>query len=123
MAEAKGFGWGLCEVVGMQVKFVLFKGTQRRDFAVAGVTTVIGRQADWGLRLQAKNVSRHHCQVLVSDDKVIVKDLGSSNGTFVNDRRITEQVLRPGDVLRVGPASFTVQIDGKPAQIASPDEL
>lgn len=106
----------------MQVKLVMFKGAQRKDFDVAGDTTVIGRKDDCSLRIPDKNVSRHHCQVLVSD-KVIVKDLGSSNGTFVNDRRVTEHILRPGDVLRVGPATFTVQIDGKPAQIVSPDEL
>src|SRR5262249_42546695 len=113
----------MARIVGMQVKLVMFKGAQRKDFDLSGDSTIIGRKDDCGLRIPITDVSRHHCQVTIGGDKVVAKDLGSSNGTFVNERRITEQALRPGDVLRVGPVAFTVQIDGKPAQIASPDEL
>lgn len=107
----------------MQVKFVMFKGGQRKDIELAPGQTTIGRREDCGLRIPANEVSRAHCQITVDDATVSVKDLGSANGTFVNDQRVNEQRLKPGDVLRVGPASFTVQINGKPAQIVSPEEL
>jgi pSer/pThr/pTyr-binding forkhead associated (FHA) protein len=46
-----------------------------------------------------------------------VKDLASSNGTYVNNRRVNEVALKPGDRLVVGPIVFTVQINGEPADI------
>lgn len=107
----------------MVVKFVMFKDGKRRDIDVPVGVTVLGRGAECGLRVPSDNVSRNHCQVTVKPDGVLLKDLGSSNGTFVNDRRITEQSLKPGDLVRVGPITFTVQINGKPAQIVSPEEI
>src|ERR1043165_3424147 len=114
---------GYARKVRMQVKFVMFKGGQRKEFDLAGENTIIGRREDCGLRIPVNDVSRAHCQVIIKDDQVTVKDLGSANGTFINDRRVTQQTLRPGDVLKVGPVAFTVQINGKPAEIVSPDEL
>lgn len=107
----------------MQVKFVMFKDGKRRDIDVPEGVTTVGRTSDCGVRVPVENVSRKHCQVTIKDDAVMVKDLGSSNGTYVNDRRVTEQSLRPGDMVRIGPVTFTVQINGKPAQIAAPEDV
>lgn len=107
----------------MQVKLVMFKNGRRRDIDVPEGITVIGRKEDCGLRVPVNDVSREHCRVTVGADGVLVKDLGSVNGTYVNDKRITEAPLKPGDVIKVGPVMFTVQIDGKPANIISPEEL
>lgn len=107
----------------MAVKFVMFKEGKRRDIDVPVGTTMVGRSPDCGVRVPIEAVSRNHCQITVTENSVLVKDLGSSNGTFVNDRRITEQTLRPGDMIRVGTVTFTVQINGKPAQIAAPEEV
>jgi len=103
----------------MQVNLVMFKrdGT-RKDFQVTSAATVLGRGEDCGLRVPLLNVSRHHCEIILGEDELRVRDLGSSNGTYVNNRRINEGVLKAGDRLVLGPVIFTVQIDGAPEQIA-----
>ncbi|HEX8201294.1 MAG TPA: FHA domain-containing protein [Isosphaeraceae bacterium] len=74
-----------------------------------GVTTV-GRQEDCQLRINSSQVSRKHCQFFEQKGQLLVKDLGSSNGTFVNGKKIQGQkVLRPGDELTVGQVRFRVE--------------
>jgi pSer/pThr/pTyr-binding forkhead associated (FHA) protein len=67
-----------------------------------GVTTV-GRQDDCQLRIKSSQVSRRHCELFEKKGLLLVKDLGSSNGTFVNGKKIQDQrVLEPGDELTIG---------------------
>jgi len=102
----------------MDVKLVMFKSDgARKDFDVADGLTVVGRGEDCGLRVPLLSVSRRHCELTLAGDEFRVKDLGSSNGTYVNNKRITEVVLNPGDRMVVGPVVFTVQIDGEPSDI------
>src|SRR5262245_31309079 len=65
---------------------------------------LIGRGPDCYLRLSEKSISRHHCIIRQTPSgEVVVNDLGSSNGTFVNGQRLRSQVtLRSGDELRLG---------------------
>ena len=102
----------------MQVTLVMFRETgDRRDFALSGDTVVIGRQEACGIRIPLPEVSRRHVAITQSGAKVVAKDLGSANGTYVNNTRVTETTLEPGDHLVVGPVVFTVQIDGEPVDI------
>ena len=74
---------------------------------------LIGRGADCHVRLPSGFVSRHHCGVVVDDDAraVKVRDLGSQNGTFVNNQRVRgTHALRDGDRLVVGFIPFEVRI-------------
>ncbi|MEZ6065547.1 MAG: FHA domain-containing protein [Planctomycetaceae bacterium] len=72
--------------------------------------TIVGRDDEAGIRVGSKEVSRRHCAIVTSDDELRVRDLGSSNGTFVNGTPITgETLLRPGDLLVVGPMGFRLQ--------------
>jgi diguanylate cyclase (GGDEF)-like protein len=65
--------------------------------------TYIGRQEDCAVRSADVSVSRYHAGILRREDgEYVIFDLGSMNGTFVNDRRGREAVLRDGDELRVG---------------------
>jgi len=105
----------------MNVVLVMFKDDERREFPVSGEQTILGRRQDCQLRIPTNDVSRQHCALLIQDKKLIARDLGSSNGTFVNGKRIAETDLKPGDRLRVGPVTFVVQIDGKPATIKPED--
>ncbi len=102
----------------MDVKLVMFKsdGT-RKDFPVTRPMSVIGRAEECDLRVPLLNVSRRHCEVHLGDDAVSVKDLGSSNGTYVNNKRVNQAELSAGDRLVIGPVVFTVQVDGEPAEI------
>ncbi len=84
---------------------------------------VIGRQTDCQIRLPSSAVSRHHCEVAVDDGKVSVRDLGSSNGTYVNKRRVTQADVSPGDLIAVGEMVFVVRVDGRPAAIDSEDVI
>ncbi len=103
----------------MDVKLVFFKPNgQRKDFPLSdSATTTIGRGEDCELQVPLANVSRRHCELTLDGEKLGVRDLASSNGTYVNNRRVTEANLKAGDRLVVGPAVFTVQIDGVPEDI------
>lgn len=79
---------------------------------------VIGRQTDVSVRIPSATVSRHHCQITVDDSgKIEIKDLGSSNGTYVNRKKITQAVLNAGDLIAVGNKVFVVQVNGNPSDI------
>ncbi len=76
---------------------------------------VLGRHDDCDLQLQSSSLSRHHCEIVMSDEtlRVLVRDLNSRNGTFVNDRKLSagERVpLFHHDVLRMGRLSFRLSI-------------
>jgi pSer/pThr/pTyr-binding forkhead associated (FHA) protein len=105
----------------MNIVLVMFKDDERRDFPISDEKTILGRRQDCHLRIPTKDVSRQHCVLLVKGKTLAVKDLGSSNGTFINSKRIAEAKLKAGDRLRLGPVTFVVQIDGKPAAIKPED--
>jgi uncharacterized protein YegL len=63
----------------------------------------VGRAPQNELVLDAKNISRFHCQIKREGERMVLEDLGSTNGTYVNEERITEpHLLSVGDVVRVG---------------------
>jgi diguanylate cyclase (GGDEF)-like protein len=73
--------------------------------ALSKARTVIGRQADADIRFDDPLVSRHHAEIVAQPDgTAILRDLESRNGTFCNDKRITERALHEGDVIWVGRA-------------------
>lgn len=100
----------------MKVVLVMFRDGQMREIPLTQAKTLIGRSTDSTLRVPVADVSRQHCQVDVLASQVTVRDLGSSNGTFVNGKRVSESPLKAGDRLGIGRITFGVQIDGKPAQ-------
>jgi hypothetical protein len=114
--------WG--ERVGMDVNLVLFKknGAQK-DFRLPSNVTVIGRRQDCDLCIPLMVVSRRHCEINKTKQSLMVRDLGSSNGTYLNGKRVTEAEVKPGDYLQIGPLAFGLQIDGTPEHIAVPDEM
>jgi pSer/pThr/pTyr-binding forkhead associated (FHA) protein len=108
----------------MDVNLVLFKRNGlRKDFSLPSNVTVIGRRQDCDLCIPLMVVSRKHCEINKTREALIVRDLGSSNGTYLNGKRITEAEVKPGDYLQIGPLAFGLQIDGTPEHIAVPDEM
>ena len=103
----------------MDVVLVMFKDDERREFPLPKKKVIIGRRPDCDLRIPTSDVSRRHCEIGPGEKRsdLVVRDLGSSNGTFVNDKRIAETKLHPGDRLMIGPITFYVKIDGQPAKI------
>ncbi|HLK34412.1 MAG TPA: sigma 54-interacting transcriptional regulator [Terriglobales bacterium] len=75
-------------------------------FEIEGAEACIGRDAGNQVCVPSAWVSRRHCMLHVEGSTVLVEDLGSRNGTFVNGLPVNRQELRPGDVLTVGDCSF-----------------
>ncbi len=105
----------------MDVNLILFKkdGSQK-PFELPSTTTVMGRRSDCDLVIRLKQVSKRHCQIVSDNGTLHVRDLGSRNGTFLNNEKIEEKDAEPGDYLRIGPLTFLLQIDGKPEKVAAP---
>ena len=101
---------------------LLAKDGNRRVFPLPSSVTVIGRRKNCDLRIPLESVSRRHCQLDVVDKTLKLRDLGSRNGTFLNGKRIEEQVLKPGDSIKIGPLLFGMQINGQPEKIVAPPE-
>ena len=107
----------------MNTILVLFKKNgKRKDIPIIDNDTIIGRQPDCNIRVLKSSVSRHHCKVSMNENKVTICDLESSNGTFVNSKKIEiPTTVHPGDILTVADIHFTVSIDGKPQEITPPE--
>ncbi len=69
---------------------------------------VLGRSNECDITLSVTHLSRKHAELNVVGGKLVVKDLDSANGTFVNGTRVKEETLRKGDELRLDTLSFTV---------------
>jgi pSer/pThr/pTyr-binding forkhead associated (FHA) protein len=81
---------------------------------------LIGRDRQCHLRPASPLVSKRHCALLIRGGKAFVRDLGSTNGTYVNDRPLDGEVqLRDQDQLRVGPVAFQVRLEATP-RVAKP---
>jgi pSer/pThr/pTyr-binding forkhead associated (FHA) protein len=86
-----------------------------KTFALTG-TMVIGRQNDSDIPVAAEEISRHHARLQVTPDGVLVEDLSSANGTFINDKRVQSGMLKPGEELRLDTVRFLLVAPGMDAR-------
>src|SRR5438105_5626410 len=70
--------------------------------------TVVGRKEECDLRLEHKSVSKMHCIIVKTDGLLLVRDLGSTNGTRVNGQRVRRAALLPNDQLTIASYKFRV---------------
>lgn len=96
---------------------------RQQEVPVRKPRQIVGRNTDCAIRIPVSSVSRQHCEITLDDRKAVIKDLGSSNGTYVNRAMVAEHTLASGDHICIGPAVFVVRIDGRPAQIDSQQAL
>lgn len=84
-----------------------FRGSNfHKSYPISSERTVLGRQADCGIVLDNKTVSRHHAQILQADQHYYLEDLNSSNGTYVNGQRIQGRYcLQEKDQITLGDIS------------------
>lgn len=85
-----------------------------KEIKVSTEKFLIGRSDSCQLRPKSESVSRKHCIVVRKDNLVLVQDLKSRNGTFVNEKRLPTdkaKVLKPGDLLKVASLEFEVVIE------------
>ncbi|HUE37441.1 MAG TPA: FHA domain-containing protein [Candidatus Acidoferrum sp.] len=85
-----------------------------------GERTTVGRVEDNAFQIAEPSVSSRHCEILVRGNDVVVKDLNSTNGTFINGEKIAEGVLKPGQTLRLGNVELKLDAPGAPAAPSAP---
>ena len=73
--------------------------------------TTIGRVEDNTFQIAEPSVSSHHCEVELRGKEVVVRDLNSTNGTYINGEKITEKVIQPGQILRLGQVELRLDTD------------
>jgi hypothetical protein len=83
-------------------------------FLLDRAATSIGRHPDSDIFLDDVTVSRRHAEVALVDEGVMVKDLGSLNGSYVNGQRVDERVLTSGDEVQIGRFKLLFVGDGEP---------
>lgn len=110
----------------MKVCLVVAQGVhQGKSIPITVNPFLIGRDPNCQLRPASPAVSKQHCALLVREGKVLVRDYGSTNGTFVNNEQVlsTEREIHEGDDLRIGPLEFKVSVKTtvrEPAPVPKP---
>src|SRR5438105_9635651 len=82
--------------------------------------TVVGRKEECDLRLEHKSVSKMHCVIVKTDGLLLLRDLGSTNGTRVNGQRVRRAALLPNDQLTIAHFKFRVNLGPDVAPPAAP---
>jgi two-component system, cell cycle response regulator len=77
-----------------------------KKFNITRPQMIIGRSSKADVQIDQEAVSRNHCKILNTGNAVLLRDMGSTNGTYVNDEMIDEYVLRDGDFIKVGRCIF-----------------
>jgi len=102
---------------------VLSAGLNGRSHELNVDKTTIGRVDDNTFQVADPSVSSHHCEVLLRGNEVVIRDLNSTNGTFINGEKISESVLKAGQTLRLGQIELQLLTEGMPmptATVSSP---
>jgi DNA-binding winged helix-turn-helix (wHTH) protein len=103
-AVAEIRGTELVEAVGLRC-WLQWEG---RELLIQKPRTIIGRDPGVDVQLESPRISRQHAQLVIDGAKAVIEDLGSKNGTFLRNQRITSPVpLAHGDEIRIGPFVIT----------------
>lgn len=77
-----------------------------RRFALLDKELTVGRVSQSNVQIEHEAVSRHHCKIIAAGGAYVLRDMGSTNGTYVNDRRVGDHILADGDIVKVGRCVF-----------------
>jgi transcriptional regulator with PAS, ATPase and Fis domain len=104
------------------VDLVVVEGPARgATVRVEGSGARVGTAPACRLVLPDRAVSRVHCELVVQSNRIVVRDLGSTNGTYVGDIQITEAAVPPGTVVRCGASAFRIDCADEPGFVAISD--
>ena len=112
--------------MSMKVQLIVVRGKpEGKVIPLAGPKFKIGRGETCHLRPNSEQVSREHAEFTIESSAVIVRDLGSRNGTLVNGKSLTTEAckLKDRDLVQVGPLTFAVSIHDAPRAAAKPATL
>jgi len=101
---------------------ILSAGMTGRSHELKVEKTTVGRVEDNLFQIAEPSVSSHHCEVLLRGTDVVVRDLNSTNGTFIGGEKITESVLKSGQTLRLGQIEMRLETGDTPAPTKKPAE-
>jgi len=109
----------------LNVKLVVVGGDVKTDEIKLRLPATIGRGKGASITLAHPLVSRKHCELTEVSGQLQVRDLGSLNGTFVNNQRVSESPLKPGELLTIGTVTFRAvyeeaESDLRPPQVSGP---
>ncbi len=90
----------------INAKLVVVGGATDNEEVELHLPAVLGRGRDVTVSLPHPLVSRRHCELFETDERLMVRDLGSTNGTFVGSERVVESVLGSGELLTIGTVTF-----------------
>ena len=107
----------------MDVRLILIEGG-KKVIVRPKLPTVVGRNTQADVKVPDSQVSRRHCELYDYEGQLAVRDLGSVNGTLVNQHRIDQDTfLSTGDTLSIGSVTFRVEVDAPDPQAMPPEQL
>lgn len=104
----------------MNVKLIVVSGDAKPSEIQLKLPTILGRGREAKLTLPHPLISRQHCEIFERGGALLVRDLGSLNGTFVSNQRITEAPLANGELLTVGSVTFRVVVEAAASEVMPP---
>jgi hypothetical protein len=98
---------------------VLSPGMTGRTHELKLEKTSIGPVEDNTFQVAEPSVSSHHCEILLHGSEVVVRDLNSTNGTYISGEKVTERTLKPGQILRLGQVDMRLETSapGAPGKV------
>src|SRR3982750_2887258 len=91
---------------------ILNQGMSGRAYDLVAERTSVGRVEDNAFQITDPSVSSHHCEIQLRGPDIVIRDLNSTNGSYINDARITESILKPGQTLRLGQVELKLEPEG-----------
>lgn len=101
----------------MKAKLISLNPAAPQVVVLEKLPVVLGRGARADIRLSDRTLSRRHCEIDRVSATLVVRDLGSKNGTRVNRAHVSEAVLMPGDKLTLGACTFVVSYEQHPSEL------
>ena len=124
-ADTKPFSYDDAQRMGTEVMLPLVisawllireQELPERKYEITSAVTSIGTSADNDIVLTDKAVSRHHAKIRVEGQKYYVYDLASTNGTKVNDRKVTKKWIKEGDSIEMGHTKMSFMTEARPSE-------
>jgi pSer/pThr/pTyr-binding forkhead associated (FHA) protein len=102
---------------------LLSEGLTGKTFDLKPELTTVGRLPDNALQIPEASVSSHHCEIQLRGNDLFVRDLDSTNGTYINGEKIKEGTVKPGQILRLGMVDMRLETGDAQASAASQKKL